>query len=603
MQQLRTGELLRRFRIEKEVSEEKLGYGVCSGTAISNYEIGSREMDTVLLEFLLERMGVSPENFAFMLSEEEYSYYMWKAAVYEAVEETEWEALEELLLKRDTSFFVGNEKIQIQFYMYMKAILEAEKYSNYVVATEHLSHAIKITIGDIYHISLDNKILSVGELHMIILYLHYSLCAGIIEYYIAKQLFCEIEKYILSSYMDIKEKSKIYPKLICIWINHQGDISEVEKIHMCEKAIRILKEGLQFNDIIEVLKIYLSLLDENSHKFIFYKKQYEALEGIFAYAEIEEQFRPEYVIRKIPKIYVITEYLKYKRKELKMTQNKVSEGICEPETYSRIERGKRTPSPTKRKALMERLNIGWHYFRGELDTDSLEVYKLKSKHRVAKIKENWQESYEILEELEKLLDMDSVNNLQYVSYQKSDALYHLGRLSEDEYYEILLKMLKLTVDVGYKELVYYSQTELEIIGDIAKNLRKKDKVGEAIEFLESILKQMKKSKIEFVYRWDGVEYIQRILGGLYFEKKEYMQSYETESQVYRMAIHERDSGNLPTLLDDMADDLEHIGEQYRDEYTKLYRLTYYVSDLYEINHIRDFTKKYYEKFEEEYNWY
>lgn len=604
MQKLRTGEMLRRFRIEKEVAADKLGNGICGETSISNYEVGERDIDTILFEFFLERMGVSSEDFAFMLTEKEYAYYIWKATIYEAVEKADWDELERLLSKKEATTLVGNDKVQKQFYLYMKAILEAEKYAHYEVAAEDLLCGIELTVQDIYHISMEKQLLSVRELHMIILYLHYSLCANCIENFVAEQMFYVLEQYILDSCWNADEKTKIYPKLICIWINHQKNrLSHEEQIRMCKQAIQVLKESLQFNDILEILNIYLSLLEKDSEEYLFYKKQYQSFEELFAYAEIKDCFRPEYIIRKIPKVYVITEYLKSKRKEMKLSQERLSEGICEPENYSRIETGRRAPLPTNRRALVDKLQIGWYYYRGEVDTDSSEVFRLKRKHRVAQIKGNWQESYEILEKMETLLDMTSVMNQQYIYSEKSDALYHLGRLSEDEFFENLCNLLRLTKNVDYKGLVFYSQTELEVIGDMAKILRKWNRTEEAIEFLECILEQMSKSKVDFVYRWGGIEYIKRILGSLYFDLEEFEYSYEIENPILQMAVRKRDSGNLPTILDDLADDLEHIGEQYREEYMKLYRLTYYVCDFYGITHIRDFTKEYYEKFEEGYKWY
>lgn len=606
MQKLRTGEMLRRFRIEKEATADKLGNGICGGTVISNYEVGNRDIDTLLFEFFLERMGVSPESFAFMLTEEEYDYYMWKAAAYNAVEVADWNALEKLLLKEEALFPVGNEKIQKQFYLYMKAIVEAEKYSHYEIAADHLLCAVKQTIQDISHVSVEKQLLSVRELHMIILYLNYGLCADIIETTAAEQMFRALDKYMLASHLDISEKTKIYPKLISVWINHQKEyLSDEEQICMCKQAIQILKEGLQFNDILEVIKIYISLLDEKCEEYSFLKKQYESFEGIFNYAKVEEGFRPEYIIRKIPKIYVITEYLKYKRKEMKLTQEKVSEGICEPETYSRIERGKRAPSPTNRKALIERLNIGWHYYRGELDTDSLEVYKLRKKHRMEEIKGNLKGSLEIVQVMKTLLDMDSAVNRQYIFMAEYNDLYQLGKLNEEEHYNKLEILLNNTVDINTvnEEMVYYTQTELEIIGDMAKALRRMNRVIEAIDLLDLVLRQMARSRVDLMFQWNGVDYIQRVLAGLYFAEGRYKEAYERRKIVYDVAIRDKDAGNLATLLDGMADDLEHIGQQYRDEYMKLYRLTYYVSDFYEIGHIKAFTEKYYEKFEKGYKWY
>ncbi|MBQ6843739.1 MAG: helix-turn-helix transcriptional regulator [Agathobacter sp.] len=606
MQERKAGELLRWFRLDKNVTAKKLGGGICSETAISNYEKDSRALDTVLLEVFLERLGVSEENFAFLLSEEEYAYFTWKSEVYHLIETADWDILETVLLKPEAVAVVGNDKIQKQFYKYVSAILEAEKYAHYKIAADYLAVAIEQTMGDI-HETLTNGIpLSVQELHIALLYLHYSLCAARMEKTMAERMFYELKTYILNSHLDIMEKCKIYPKLLCIWMNHQGEsISKEEKRALCESGINLLKEGMQFNDVLELFHIYIPLLEKESVEYAFYQKQKESFEELFAFAEIEERFRPEYMIRKIPKIYLITEYLKNKRMEMNLTQNQISEGICEPETYSRIESGRRAPSKKNRRELLDRVNVRWHYFRWELESEKLELYQLERKYKIERIKDEWQEAYNVLQKMKLYLDMESSINRQFILNGEATVLYQMNRITMEECYSRLWEALRLTTNVNMENdnLVYYTQTELEIIGEIGKLLRKSGKLEEAECLLKQVLKQMSQSKVSLKFHWNGVGFVKRVLAGVYFSKKMYVEGYELRKEAYEIEIKERDGAVLANLLDGMADDLEHIGEQYKETYMLLYRLTYYVSDFYEINTICDFSKKYYEKLEPNYKWY
>lgn len=606
MQERKAGELLRWFRLDKNVTAKKLGGGICSETAISNYEKDSRALDTVLLEVFLERLGVSEENFAFLLSEEEYAYFTWKSEVYHLIETADWDILETVLLKPEAVAVVGNDKIQKQFYKYVSAILEAEKYAHYEIAADYLAIAIEQTMGDI-HDTLTNGIpLSVQELHIALLYLHYSLCAARMEKTMAERMFYELKTYILNSHLDIMEKCKIYPKLLCIWMNHQGEsISKEEKRALCKSGINLLKEGMQFNDVLELFHIYIPLLEKESMEYAFYQKQEEAFEELFAFAEIEERFRPEYMIRKIPKIYLITEYLKNKRMEMNLTQNQISEGICEPETYSRIESGRRAPSKKNRQALLDRVNVRWHYFRWELESEKLELYQLERKYKIERIKDEWQDANNTLQKMKEYLDMESPINKQFILSHEAMIMYQMNRITMEECYSRLWEALRLTTNVNMENdnLVYYTQTELEIIGEIGKLLRKSGKLEEAECLLKQVLKQMSQSKVSLKFHWNGVGFVKRVLAGVYFSKKMYVEGYELRKEAYEIEIKERDGAVLANLLDGMADDLEHIGEQYKETYMLLYRLTYYVSDFYEINTICDFSKKYYEKLEPNYKWY
>lgn len=69
-------------------------------------------------------------------------------------------------------------------------------------------------------------------------------------------------------------------------------------------------------------------------------------------------------------IYIGT-FIKQRRKELKLTQEQVCSGICDPVTLSRIENGKQTPSKSVISALLQRLGM-----------PEARYYVLESKKRV-----------------------------------------------------------------------------------------------------------------------------------------------------------------------------------------------------------------------------
>ena len=64
MREIKAGELLWKFRNEKGITARSLSKGICTASAIANYESGERIIDSLLLERFLERMGIVPSNFA-----------------------------------------------------------------------------------------------------------------------------------------------------------------------------------------------------------------------------------------------------------------------------------------------------------------------------------------------------------------------------------------------------------------------------------------------------------------------------------------------------------------------------------------------------------
>lgn len=602
------GEMIKHFRIEKEVKEEEICEGLCARTLISHFETGRVSPDILLFNRLTERMGVSPEMFALMVTKKEYEYYLWQEKVTVAVEEQRWEVVGRLL---NSSVALENECNQVlvrQFYDYMKAMYVAVVKDGHHEAAELIKGAITQTIPSIYEVLKKKVFLGITEIHMLILYLYYGIRGNVLDTASGRYLFDAIEKYISDGRLETAERAKIYPKLVCVGMLVLKDtFTNKELLCMHEKAINLLRKDKTFYDITALLGNYIELLRKTDGKEIkFYEKQCETFKDILKDNGIDESFRPEVLPVRKPRIYLIHEYLYSMRKEKSLTQMDVSEGICEPETYSRVERGKRAPSIRNFKALAEKLGINWHYFRGELDTTELKAYQLRRKQRDAEIEGRYEECLEILQELEQILDMERPLNRQSVKRAEYVIKHFLGQITAEEVYVELKELLELTTEIksDSQYMMYYTQTELEIIGELAQMLREEKKYAEGIELLELVLGQMKRSKVKWEQQWNGVDFILRIFGDLLFDAKEYKREREILKYVYKTNVKIRSGANIPTTLDCIADNLEHTGERYINEYQKIYRQTYYVSDFYNLNHIKEFTDGYYkEKFDTDICWY
>ena len=115
---------------------------------------------------------------------------------------------------------------------------------------------------------------------------------------------------------------------------------------------------------------------------------------------------------------------------------------------------------------------------------------------------------------------------------------------------------------------------------------------------------MAHSRLSYEDQWHGFSLLFRVLSSLYFAIGEYDKSIQIAEYVKHNMFKRREGANLPVVFDEIADNLEHKGEQYSGEYKKLYRYTYYVADFYGIQDAIDFAKKYYEeKFNSDMKWY
>ena len=607
MQKYTFGKLLIRFRKERQLKVLEMCEGLCNEITYRAFEKEKMIPNILLFERFLERMGVSPEEISWMVNNEEYEYYLWQEQVCEAIENEKWVELEKLLKSDVCIKNYCDEKLEKQFFLYVDAILKGVQ-KDYHKAVRQLEDAAQQTMPEMFAILEKKILLSTLELHILMLYLYYGVMGNILELEEGKRYFLLLEQHLYHSKADINEKAKCYPKLICIGLHlFQNSWREREQMELCQRAIDMLRENYSFHDITELLRLYLPLLKQReSREYGFYKKQYEVFCDLLQSEGFSIDFQPECLNRSKRKLYILNEYLLAKRTEKGMTQDQLSDGVCAPETYSRIETGGRTPKPKNMRALAEKLEIGWCYYRGELDTCDRKALELRTKQRIADIEGRRYDSLDLLDDLEACLDMDSVVNYQYITLCRSVAKYRLGKITAEETCDILEKLLHLTqrMDMDASRMTYYSQTELEIVGHWGEVLCGKEKYQEGISLCKAVIQQMQYSRVGVEQQWNGFSFLFRVLAGLYFAIGEYEISNQIEKYVKHENIKRREGASIAECLDSIADNLEHLGEQYSKEYRKLYRYTYYIADFFGIKKIIDFTKTYYEtNFDSEFVWY
>ena len=176
----------------------------------------------------------------------------------------------------------------------------------------------------------------------------------------------------------------------------------------------------------------------------------------------------------------VGEYIKQRRTDLGLTQAQLCEGICEPMTVSRLERGKQAPSYNTINALLQRLGLpGNRYFallsKNEADMDSLQKEILADKIQFARsAKEDRPEirkqALKKMEKLEQLMDPEDHITQQYILSAKTSLGGPEGPYSPDERLTMLLEAIRLTVprfDPENIGLLRYSMEETKIMNQIA----------------------------------------------------------------------------------------------------------------------------------------
>lgn len=600
------GKLIKEVRKEKHITLEALAWGLCTDSMLSYFEKGKRRLDNLMLHRVFDRIGIEADEFALMVDEEEYAYHEWKEQALDAVEEKDWDRLEVLLADKEVALHTAyNEKLQYQIYYKLKGIWQAEKKHNGKAAAGYLKKAISLTMPDVFTADWDKLCMGEQELHLLMLYLYYATKVNWLELSKQVKLYNKLEDYISERRMESKKMAKLYPKLVCIWL-HIGNVSSIEKKILCEKAIQLLQETRRLHDITEILRLYVEVLEEKQdEKITYYQKHLENFSDIFQEAGIDDAFRPEVLAGRREKLFLITEYLVSERMRKGMTQQEVSENICEPETYSRIETGKHAPVKRNMYELAERLGIPWCYYRGELELDSLKAYRMSQEARKLLNRGLREEALLILNKMRSYLDMESNVNVQCVEFQETIAKHGLGMIDAEYAYQKCDNLIKIASFLPVEEKFrYYSQVELEMMGYMGRILYVQRKYKEGIFLLERVIKNQKCSRVAWKFQWHGIDYVLRILSSLYFGIGNYSNAIQVDQYVHNINMRLYEAISLAERLDAIADNYEHMGKQYSEKYIKLYRQTYYVADFFSAKDILPFAKKYYEEnFDREIKWY
>ncbi len=377
MRRIKAGIMIYQIREQKKISRKSLSAGLCSAGALTKYESGERIPDGLLFHYFMQRLGMNPEDFAVMLSLKEYEYYTWKETVFEAIQKQEWETVEQLYYSNLAEDRSCNVKIQNQFYLYLSSVLAEKIENNAEKMLRLLRKAVDETVPAYENSGLEAYRLSAFEIGLLALYYY----KGGIRHLISEdEVYSKLKSlidYTIHIITDKQECAKLVPGMVCALLHIcHGKMEPVERIFIEEKAVKLLKESGRFYHLPELLRFYtgdLRLIDmEKAH---VYEVQYHAFMEVFEDAGYDTAFQPELLFDSRKQIYLLNEYMLSYREIKGMTQLQISEGICAVETYSRMETGKRAPHVKEGEAILERLEIGWGYFRGDLETTDYKAFE------------------------------------------------------------------------------------------------------------------------------------------------------------------------------------------------------------------------------------
>ena len=523
------GRLIAGARNKKNISLEELSQGVMSAEDLNFIENDDEYADKTTWDFLLGRLGISPLIYECYVEQEEYD--LFKAR----------KEMREISNQIMSNGLMSNERLRSKNTAQLKLLADQlEKRSQKYAALLNNVKNITAAIHQIFLANMKGYVILAkqrGELCKAdALKLHmesewkriYSSDAVswiqkphnvLMAVYEQEMLFL-----LAQGYEENGENEKAIQILTWLWQQRKkgGDPEENTRvlsfaawklaalewnINRQEKAMEICQEAIDRSIQAESFRGLLPLLKQ---RLFFEKKlkcsqeewdEQEKTIGVIdeLFAEFHENPYGLFVLTTFENARIADEIIRIRRKEQNLTQTKLSEGILEPESYSRFECGKRKLRWKKKKKLLERLGERGNKVTLLLESDDPDVVEEYQRIQDSSYREKYDLLKEKIYDLKGKLDKTSKINRQFILHMQNNIDVRFFQILERK--QIKMKRQKEIKETASKfdtvsiQEHGWSRTEIAIIKNIANAYRDDKKVEIAISILRKAIESFDKETI------------------------------------------------------------------------------------------------------------
>lgn len=225
---------------------ERLSSGICSVTTLSRIEAGVREIDSLMAEALLGRIGKEVTQFEIMLNDEDYAMWQRREAIHMAFERAEYNTVE-LLLEEYRKGINESQTLHQQWYLFWCAKLKCVQNKERTEVCELAEKALRLTVfeGTDYEEQLFNPV----EIQLILMLIQHAYADwGMAAEEKLEKLFGYVERI----YSDgVQERLGTDILLLLVkYAQKQGDSDKV--LLYAERAISFIAKGRGIRHVAEL---------------------------------------------------------------------------------------------------------------------------------------------------------------------------------------------------------------------------------------------------------------------------------------------------------------------------------------------------------------
>lgn len=590
------GIILAGIREKAKVPQKYIADGIISPNFMSKLERGEKELDYVVMETLFERLGKCADKIEKGITNDDYQLIRLRDEIADCISKNNPKCAKSLIEEYTTWADMKNN-VHKQYLMKVKALIQYLENRDAKACMNQLMEALQITHA--HWNQNGNMYLCNQEIRIFLLIAYMKIELGELQ---------EVEDKLrtgcialLHHYTDGEEQVKVYPHAMWLLAKVCFLQNRVEEAFMvAQKGKECLSENGSLMPMYSLLELETKCLQQlNKQELLQENTQYrEAVK--FLYEAVKEQMPIEEVGQLLQcsqqREYIILNYLIKEVREAKgMTQEQLCEGICEQESLSRIESGKRNPHRKVLYQLLKKLDINREQYYGFIIADDFTLYeKVRDYRRCGPRNEKEKETI-LFKEIEQGLDTSIAINRQFVEMER---IYLENKLQEEEKIEALTKILHYTMpEINNKELPYRIpfRAEYSLLNRIAIAYRKQGMIKEAVQIYERIQEEYEYSQVKMKYHAvPGLTFYPNFSGFLEV-KNELVKALKKSDEGLEFAISICRADIVGDILANRSCIFEKTKNRKAEE--ECLRNSYAFIKLYNVNKIKSIVqKKYSEKY-------
>lgn len=552
------GRLLYGIRTKYQISVNDICRGICGVSTYCMYENDEMIPDILSVNMFLDRMGFGILGLTAYISEKEVVYFKWKESTRACIRNENYKKLVMLLEHMPTGNVSLNKKIREQYAWFIKGIVAEKDTADLKKATECYEKALECTCGFLIKSQKIEGTFSVREIHIYAIYLNLLCKVNPKEKEEVISRFYQLMQYVNVHYVEEQQKVRIYPLLVCLWGNLVIEGKDTEgSFEIFEKTLELLRKQKSLYCLLEIMRLHILVGLKEKRDMSKEQEDIKILQSFFE--EFGYQAKSQIYVPQANEIMLehVGQYLSTERKKVNYTQEKISDGICSVESYSRIENG-RKPTRNNYKALTEKIGTENRYYIELVNTGNIDALLLRREISYELFMERNERLPELLEELKTVLgEKEVAKNRQYLEFVQVSIEENTGRKTWNQCCDMFRNILSYTMnekEIGKKRHVY-TMLEINLIDHISVCMAKDGKSEEAMHLIKAFLDDMDYMKTE--------KYYETFLAKLNYARwKSDRENFDEAECIYREGIEQRIRRNKTELLD------EYIGEYAYNKYLK-----------------------------------